>query len=203
MQGQRHRRDLLLWIFLAIAAFIATTAEGSAHPTSHLLRSDLNGDSRPDAALQTISGSTVKIKIKLSGQRTPIRLSANVTYEPTVSLSAYDVDNDKDVDLILTNSLSVIPVAVWLNQHNGSFKEAHGWITGFPIHRAGSRFIHRVYLFYGHAAVECANSSLSLPHSTDLTFTVYDCGRTASLHRSIVSPRKSRHCTERAPPPVA
>src|SRR6185503_7027321 len=52
--------------------------------------------------------------------------------EVGLQLAAYDVDNDSEIDLVLTNVISLRPVAVWLNKSNGRFERTSGWILPLP-----------------------------------------------------------------------
>src|SRR5437899_8188956 len=127
------RRMLLLGIIVALAA-VTQPLQTFAFDKSVQVRSDLDGDDQSDTAISKICGSTLKIRIRLSGRRTPVLLSASIPNEPGLTLVAYDVNNDSKAELVLTSIFSVHPVAVWLTSPDGRFKRATGWFTAFPVH---------------------------------------------------------------------
>ncbi len=193
------RNSLLPWLLVALTAVVrlpAAYGAGKAAPG----RWDLDGDHRSDTAVTKLSGSTLKIKIHLSGINSRVVLSTVVRYEPGLMLVAYDVDNDKKVDLVLTSIFSVRPVAVWLNGSNGRFKKASGWIAAFPIHEDGPQIRHKIFALSEHDALSWADPLPVLWNagSAEACLEVY--GRAPQDGHPILLTRGNTSCSERAPP---
>ena len=104
--------------------------------------SDLDGDNRTDVATSRLSGSTLNIKIRLSGADLRVWLRIPVGTETGLQLTAYDVDYDGRVDLILNRASSISPVAVWLNKPNGRFEENTEWVVP-PLEREAAEHLQR------------------------------------------------------------
>src|SRR6185436_8456685 len=119
MKRSRIRR--LVWTVWMLAALLWSTG-AYASGSSARVRFDGDGDHRSDVAVAKIIGSTMKIKVRLSARQSHVHLSADIRDEVGLQLAAYDVDNDSEVDLVLTNVISLRPVAVWLNKSNGRFE---------------------------------------------------------------------------------
>ena len=121
----------LFWTAITLAALLQSTPAYASNSSARV-HFDGDGDHRSDVAVAKITGSTMKIKIRLSALSSHVLLSADIRNEIGLQLTAYDVDNDSEVDLVLTNVISLRPVAVWLNKSNGRFEKAAGWIVPLP-----------------------------------------------------------------------
>jgi len=86
---------------------------------------DFNADGRPDIAVADRVGgrgsSTYRIEFELSSGHHQL-VSFASTYG-ALSITAVDVDNDHDVDLVITPVLSRHVVGVWLNDGTGHFRD--------------------------------------------------------------------------------
>src|SRR5262252_3123823 len=88
---------------------------------------DLNADGRPDFAIadrvgRRPTGFAYAIELSIAGGG-----SASVAFDSdqdALNVSLRDVDQDRDLDLVVTGALSRSVVAVWLNDGNGQFHRA-------------------------------------------------------------------------------
>jgi hypothetical protein len=130
---------------IAIAAFVVACL-GSVPATAGNLKTrltwDFDGDHKTDLAVGGVSDSTFTIRVQLSNQPKPVFLKARITRQDAVNLSAIDVDQDDDIDIVLTG-LALRPLVVWFNQGNGKFHKTSHWFfpplyrdTGGQIRRA-------------------------------------------------------------------
>jgi len=147
----------LLWIVLTLAVFLQGTG-AYASGSSTRVRFDGDGDHRSDVAVAKITGSTMKIKVRLSALSSHVLLSADIRNEIGLQLTAYDVDNDSEVDLVLTNVLSLRPVAVWLNKSNGHFEKTSGWILPLPERESVPHYRRRVSSLNEQAILDIGSS---------------------------------------------
>jgi hypothetical protein len=139
-----HIRSLrVLWLTLVLALLVPAPASFGFGSRVHV-RSDLDGDYQTDTASSKLVGSTLRIKIRFSDHTPPVALVAKVPNEPGLELRAYDVDQDHDVDLVLTSIFSPRPVAVWLNNSKGKFKRVSGWVAAFPANDTGPQYRRRL-----------------------------------------------------------
>jgi len=158
----RRLNRSLIWITLAMVVLIRST-EAFASESKALVRFDGDGDHRSDMAVAKIIGSTLKIKVRLSAVSSRVRLSADIRDEIGLQLSAYDVDNDSEVDLVLTNVISLRPVAVWLNKSNGRFEKTTEWILPLPEREDVPHYRRRVSSFNEQAILDIGSSVSILP----------------------------------------
>jgi len=195
-------RALPIRVLLCLCAIAAAVWPLESHAAVKAIpvRSDLDGDHQSDTAISRISGSTLKIKIHLSRLQSPVRLSTVVEYEPGLELSAFDVNNDHRVDLVLTSIFSVRPVAVWLNRSNGRFKKATGWIAAFPIHDSGPQFRRRTLTLSAQDALDWTDHLPVLSYSSRPGATLQNYGRAAPDVVSASLTPCYTNCSERAPP---
>ena len=70
----------------------------------------------------------MKIKVRLSTHQSRVSLSADVSNELGLQLSAYDVNNDGQIELVLTSVVSFRPIAVWLINSKGAFERTSQWV---------------------------------------------------------------------------
>jgi hypothetical protein len=88
---------------------------------------DLNADGRPDFAVadrvgRRPSGFAYAIELVMTGGR-----SQSVAFDSdqdALSVTLRDVDRDRDLDLVVTGTLSRSVVGVWLNDGTGHFERA-------------------------------------------------------------------------------
>jgi len=88
---------------------------------------DFNSDGRPDVAvanrLSNHGGSNFRIDVQLSdGHRQSMSFASA---QPALRVTAVDVDNDHDIDLVVTQLLGHRVVGVWLNDGAGNFQKGH------------------------------------------------------------------------------
>ncbi len=140
--ARRWRRDKFSWVTLvlwALSAFppacLASHRPSSSVPQPHITSSweqsgamaDLDGDGRPDLAIVSGEGwrsnaYTYRIELRLSTQADPSSFSLS-SEEGGLRIVPRDVDGDGDLDLVITNALSHLPIGVWINDGHGGFTE--------------------------------------------------------------------------------
>jgi hypothetical protein len=137
---------LPLFSFLAfIACPPAAPAQTVALPLSHLNSpnvdwafADFDGDQKPDLAIAELQGREnsyrVRLRLSASGEASyfdvaPGKLSG-------LTITARDVDGDRDLDLIITAGIAKQPVGVWLNDGQGNFSQADSSLYPQSIWRA-------------------------------------------------------------------
>ena len=108
----------------AFAGLTDSCARSFSEGISLHVSPDLDGDSKADASIARFWESSYRIELHFTTQRLRVRLNAPIRNEVGLELVAYDVDQDRRADLILTSASSVKPIAVWLNKGNGSFERS-------------------------------------------------------------------------------
>jgi hypothetical protein len=102
---------------------------------------DLDGDGRPDLAIVRAEGRSVKgfyyrVELQLSAHlgTSSFKLSAP---QGGLHIVARDVNDDGELDLVITSAWSHSPVSVWINDGHGTFTESDSaaypksiWIEG-------------------------------------------------------------------------
>lgn len=126
----RHLLQLFAVCWFAAPAFAA--AATTSLVATHLLRpgvpaiADLDGDHLPDVASgistgHTPAGYSYRVDLDLSGHTNQNSFSV-LSEEPNgLNIEAIDIDGDHDLDLVITNRLSLKPIGVWINDGTGSF----------------------------------------------------------------------------------
>jgi hypothetical protein len=132
---------LIFWIVLACG--MAHSSPVTASPASIRLVADLDGDHIPDVAVAKIEHSVISIKIRLSSGHTRLLLSAPIGREVGLRLTAYNVDDDSNVDLVLTSETSNEPVAIWVTASKGKFEKLKGWVPPVLERQSGPHFYRR------------------------------------------------------------
>jgi hypothetical protein len=144
-QRSLTRLIVLLALMPGRSPAFAATLDNSRRlaPEESVLRvsADFDGDSKTDTALAKFGGSNYGFELHLSTKRARIRLTAPVRNEVGFELIAFDVNQDKRTDLILTSRASIRPIAVWLNMGNGSFERRSGMFGPFFGNHRGPRFV--------------------------------------------------------------
>ncbi len=98
----------------------------------HTLNADFDGDNEPDIAIGRPNGESYTVEIRFT-TRVP---NAFLTLTPShlgLQLIAYDVDKDNFPDLVITSPVSILPVAVWLGDGKGHFRQGNPWAY-LPFH---------------------------------------------------------------------
>jgi hypothetical protein len=109
----------------------------------HLLRpgtasvADLDGDHIPDMASGIRTGHTregYSYRVDLDLSSNPHARPFNVfSEEPSgLTIEAIDVDGDRNLDLVIRSSLSLLPVGIWLNDGTGHFRPGNFNTNAFP-----------------------------------------------------------------------
>lgn len=100
---------------------------------------DLDGDHQPDGAVLVQSGwsssQNFRIQLHFTGH-TNVEIAFQST-KTTLAVTAWDIDNDGDYDLIVEEALTHKPLRVWINDGNGVFHE--GRIQDFPSLAPGTQ----------------------------------------------------------------
>jgi hypothetical protein len=193
-----HIRRLVCIVWMLVAFLWSTGAYASG--ANSRVRFDGDGDHRSDMAVARIIGSTMKIKVRLSALSSRVLLSADIRNEVGLQLSAYDVDNDSEVDLVLTNVISLRPVAIWLNKSNGRFERTSGWILPLPEREDLPHFRRRVSSLNDQAILDISSSVsiLSNPSTDRHTLPTY---RHTTREESVVMVRwTGASLCDRGPP---
>lgn len=93
---------------------------------------DLDGDKKPDGAvllgLAGLHGRSRTIQVHFS-DRPNLELSLE-SVEQALTLTAWDIDDDGDTDLVIEDSFTHKPLHVWINEGHGDFHEAR--VSDFP-----------------------------------------------------------------------
>jgi hypothetical protein len=120
-----------LWRLVAGVAFLLgaallppPAAAQSFSDASSTAIADFNADGRPDVAVTNHIGgwssAAYLIEFQLSNGRRESFSFASA--QPAIRLAAVDVDNDHDLDLVVTELLGSDVVGVWLNDGTGHFR---------------------------------------------------------------------------------
>ncbi len=94
---------------------------------------DLDSDSKPDGAVLVDSGQFrgvhhFNIELHFAGRNNAgIAFQSN---EPVLSVSAWDIDHDGDIDLVVERAFTHERLQVWLNDGHGNFSK--GRMEDFP-----------------------------------------------------------------------
>jgi hypothetical protein len=97
---------------------------------------DFDGDKQPDFAFAEAKGRggyalELELSARLDGAAGGRNSFPALPISPFgIHLSARDVDGDRDLDIVITAGFAAEPVAVWINDGRGRFKE--GDITEYP-----------------------------------------------------------------------
>lgn len=114
------------------------TFAGKQHVRNRLTW-DFDGDHKSDLAVGAVRGSTFTIHLQFSNRHGRVVLKTNFQEHIPPYLIAADVDQDNDVDLVLTG-VSFRPLAVWINEDNGKFKKRSSWFFP-PLYGRGAEQI--------------------------------------------------------------
>ncbi|HYK90518.1 MAG TPA: VCBS repeat-containing protein [Acidobacteriota bacterium] len=93
---------------------------------------DFDGDNKPDLAIGSTRGLGYIIEIRFSTQLAKTYLTLANGGVGT-RIFACDVDRDSFLDLVVTSSTSLLPIAVYLGDGKGHFQEGKPW-TLLPFH---------------------------------------------------------------------
>lgn len=99
--------------------------ETVAYPSA-IVNADFDGDSRPDLAVGSPRGLAYTIEIQFS-TRTSKTLLTLAGAGIGTRIFACDVDRDSYQDLVVTTATSLLPIAVYLGDGRGHFKEGKPW----------------------------------------------------------------------------
>jgi hypothetical protein len=147
----------LLFAYLApLPAFAAT------QHVRNRLTWDFDGDHKSDLAVGAVHGSTFTIQVQFSNRHGRVVLRTNFHEHVPPHLIATDVDQDNDVDLVLTG-VSFRPLAVWINEDNGKFKKRTGWFFPPLYGRGAEQITHPVHKDTNEPANTVYESQLLLP----------------------------------------
>ena len=100
---------------------------------------DFNADGRPDLAvarrLSNHGGSNFRIDFQISnGRRQSVSFASA---QSALRVTAVDVDNDHDIDLVVTPLLGHHVISVWLNDGAGNFRKGRAQDAApFTVHLA-------------------------------------------------------------------
>jgi hypothetical protein len=135
---QRRRLTISILAFLFLLALLPKPAAASPADPEKAFRlgtaaspfgfstavANLDSDRQPDFAIADRVGDSARgyeysLEVSLSlGARQVFRFHS---LDAALSVSALDLDNDKDLDIVLTQTLTGKVVAVWINDGDGQF----------------------------------------------------------------------------------
>lgn len=110
-------------VLLVVAVLPSPAAAQSFSYESSAAVADFDADGRPDVAVSNHigqSGAAYRIEFQLSNGGRESFSFASVEF--ALNVAAVDVDNDHDLDLVVTALLSRDVVGVWLNDGQGHFR---------------------------------------------------------------------------------
>ena len=125
---------LTVAVLLAAALMASPAAAQNSLPLgSTTAFADFNADGRPDVAIaghaSVADGSNYRIDFRLSnGDRQSVSFASALN---TLRIRAFDIDNDHDIDIVVTPLLSHDVVGVWLNDGAGHFRRSVA--TDLPV----------------------------------------------------------------------
>ncbi len=124
-------RSLLVGLLLMVLARGALAGESSPRrtlqPNASTVSADLDGDNRPDIAIGQRSGLLeYTVEVRFSSQ-IPSAILRVASASAGISLSICDVNRDSYPDVVIRAATSVIPVAIWLGDGKGHFREGDPW----------------------------------------------------------------------------
>lgn len=111
----------------------------SSHFGRSLAIADLDGDHQPDGAVLLQSGWSSSQNFRLQLHFTG-HTNVEITFQSsntTLAVTAWDIDNDGDYDLIVEEAVTHKPLRVWINDGNGDFHE--GRVQDFPSLAPGTQ----------------------------------------------------------------
>lgn len=135
-------RLVLAALFVVLAPFVRAQdgAQGALSRLSFtapldgtLAIADLDGDHKPDGAILLKSnwlGPRHNLSIQLHFTDRP---NTELTFESNsqaLTVRAWDIDQDGDIDLVVEETFSHKPISVWINEGHGDFHE--GRIQDYP-----------------------------------------------------------------------
>src|SRR5215813_10545314 len=133
-----HRCAAPLLLILAFSACSAAANEPASIVESLLELSDplgsgwalgdLDGDHETDIALsrevgQSDSGYVYRVELKLSQTPQPVSFTFSNTHALGVNITAFDVDGDHDLDLVINSRFTGQGIGVWINDGKGVFTQ--------------------------------------------------------------------------------
>lgn len=92
-----------------------------------MVSADLDGDHTPDLAIGTRSGPlgyTVEVQFS---SRIPSAFLRVASPGAGIRLIIYDVNHDNDPDVVVQAATSLIPLAIWLGDGRGHFRQCDPW----------------------------------------------------------------------------
>jgi hypothetical protein len=129
------KKRLLSGLITALLLVLLTPnwVDASPDQVSHRtqLRRDLDGDRIPETVTIRQSGLIYRISIHFTSGRPKLHLTVYQSEnEAGLTIQTSDVDNDRDLDVVVTSATSIRPVAVWLNRGKAKFQKASTWAYG-------------------------------------------------------------------------
>lgn len=100
---------------------------------------DFDGDSQPDLVIteSPVRNGAYRVSLHLSGTGETSHFDIPWSEHLALTISAQDVDGDRDLDLVITSGIARRPIGVWLNDGTGNFTQGDsslypGWIWRGP-----------------------------------------------------------------------
>jgi hypothetical protein len=142
------RKKLLSGLMTALLFVLLSPAWADAFPAHHShgtqLGRDLDGDRIPETVTIRQCGFAYRISIHFTSGRPKLHLTVyQAENEAGLTFQTSDVDNDRDLDVVVTSATSIRPIAVWLNHGKAKFQRASTWKYGGFVSYTGPTFRRR------------------------------------------------------------
>ena len=123
------------WLSIALFMLVQSSALFAAEPPlgkplepeSSTVSADLDGDNKPDLAVGKRSGVLdYTVEVQFSSQ-IPSAFLTVANASAGINVIICDINRDNDPDVVVQAAASVIPLAIWLGDGRGHFRQGNPW----------------------------------------------------------------------------